>query len=158
MKIHRKKLKDLFEVLNNIHLYEMPISSSFRFMLTSNLQIINAELNQIEFVMKDSQELSDYKNKRIQLLLSLGVMDEETLRNLSEEAKSELEEKMMSLNGEYSDLLAGLDKMESDKKDFMNQEVDLPLKTIHIDKAPDLSKNTANHWGVWNTIKILFHD
>lgn len=158
MKIHRKKIKELFEVLNNINLYEMPISSSFRFLVTSNLQLLSNELNIIEIVMKDPPEWLEYKNKRIELLLSFNVKDEESLKNLNDQSRKELEEKMIVLNQEYATIIERMSVMESDRKDFMNMEIEIPLKTVHIDKAPDLAKNTQNHWGVWNAIKIFFHD
>lgn len=158
MKIYRKKIKELFSILNNMNLYEMPITSSFRFMLTENLQILLNEVTKIDTLMKEPPEISEYKSKRIDILASLDIRDEESLKNLSEENKLILEERMISLNNEYITVLANIDKLESFRNDFMNEEVDLPLKTIHIDKAPNISVDTTNHWGIWNSIKILFHD
>ena len=63
MKIHRKKIKELFSILNNMNLYEMPITSSFRFMLTENLQILLNEVNKIDTLMKEPPEIIEYKNK-----------------------------------------------------------------------------------------------
>lgn len=158
MKIYRKKIKELFSILNNMNLYEMPISSSFRFMLTENLQILLNEVTKIDDLMKEPPEITDYKSKKIELFVALNIKDEESLKNLSEENKKILEEQMISLNAQYAEVLANIDKLEVFRKDFMDEETELPLKIIHIDKAPNISKDIVNHWAIWNSIKILFHD
>ena len=157
MIIYRNNIKTLYYILNSTN-YEMPISSLFRYVVTYNLDVLQQENIKIQNELKIPDEWNVYNKSKQDLLNKYGISSMANFDTLSDENKTSLNSEVHTLNTKYMEIISKVNKINSEKKSFMMEEVDLPLKTIPADKIPSIAATHDNHWAIWNVLKLIAVD
>ena len=63
------------------------------------------------------------------------------------------------MDTEYTELLDEVKELESERSEFIKEEVDLDLKTINVDDMPDIAEdNKYPHWQIWGILETIVVD
>ncbi len=154
MLIKRNSIKNALNVLINTG-FEMPISSTFRYMVTINAELLKNELIAIEAAFSRPPLEKEFQAKQKILLDKFGITNQ-TAKNKELLAQFEIE--MEVLKREYSDVVIAIEKLDSELQEFLITDVDLPLIKIDIKYMPDISKDVKDHWARWQFLQIFVNN
>lgn len=162
MLIQRSAIRSLQHVLNNPDFFEMPISSQFRFMVVSNIKILDVEITKLiafdeGLVLPDS--FPEYEAKRKEALTRFNVSKASDYDSLPPEEASKFESEIKALNTQYAKEISAINTIRIAKEAFYKESIDIPLKTVKLECVPTIStKSGDNHWAIWNTLMPLVVD
>lgn len=158
MKLTRAKVLELNHILANAK-FEMPISARFRYTVSQNVKITKGEIDAINEAFKAPEEINEYNSRRQKIIAESGISTDEEYHEMEEEARKELDDKIKSLDEEYKELLTEVQEIENERSEFLQEEVDLDLKTIKVDDMPDISEdNQYPHWQIWAILETIVVD
>lgn len=160
MQISKLQCVQLLKVLDNTE-YDFPIDSQYRYFITKNLDILKGNSNLFTFqISKDVIDgYEQFQKLRQSTIEKFGIDHMAKFEELSEENKTKLTAEMNLLNDENRSIINENLGLAVRKKEFFSELIDLPLRTIHISKVPNISKKHENtHWAIWNTLKLLIEE
>lgn len=158
MKLTRGKVLELNHVLANTN-FEMPISARFRYTVSQNIKITKEEIDAINEAFQAPEEVNEYTAARQKIVAGAGISTDEEYKSLEEEARKALDENLKALDEQYAELLQEVREIEKERQEFLQEEVDLDLKTIKVDDMPDISEdNQYPHWQIWAVLETIVVD
>lgn len=162
MKLLISDVRNIRNTLNTAEFFEMPISSKFRFMVISNVNILEPEMTKIigfEEGISLPENHAEFEVERKEILSRYGVSAISDFEKMNEKTAKEFENEIADLNIKFNDVVEGLKVIKTIRDEFYSKSVELPLKTINVNDVPVISKAVGdNHWKVWNTIMPLIVD
>lgn len=154
MKIKRSYAVALNNVLNNADkLFKAPIAGRFYYMVSTNKKATADEVKLTMEAFPYDEKYLEYEQRRINMLNEAGVYRNSDIPNLSEEARKDLEERITKFRDENLDVIKNEEAIDAERAKFMEEEIDLPLRTISIDDLPEIV--AEDNWGVYNVIEPL---
>ena len=158
MKLTRGKVLELNHILANTN-FEMPISARFRYTISQNIKVTKSEIDAINEAFQPPEEINEYNTKRQAIITAAGISTDEQYREMEEDARKDLDDKVKALDEEYKELLEEVRAIEEERIEFLKEEVDLDLKTVKVDDMPDISEdNQYPHWQIWAILETIVVD
>jgi len=149
----RKQLIDLGLVLAQAdHIFKQPITGRFYYAATKNRTIAQDEYKITQEAYPESPEIATYDQRRIALINEVGetiregfstlpVPERDAIINSSEltpEKKNALMAKIAELDEEFKDALEEFRKTDAQRNEFLNEWIDVDLKTVKPEEIPDI--------------------
>ena len=171
VKITRKQLIDLGMVLAQAeHIFKQPIAGRFYYAATKNKAIAQEELKLTQEAYPESPEIAEYDQKRIALINEVGETIREGFANLSvqerdiiinsssltAEKKDQLMAKIAELDAEYKDALDEFRKTDVQRVDFLNEEIDVDIKTVKPEEVPEIVDGDA--WKIYGILDAMIKE
>lgn len=158
MKLTRKDVVELDHVLKTTN-YEMPIGARFRYTTSSNLKKTGAEIDEINAAFTIPDQFTKFKEEEAKIYTDFGIKNVADIEALEEEKKQELEAKFDILKEDYADAIEEYNSVEKEKIDFLNETVEIDLKTVKVDDVPDIAEdNIYPHWEIWRVLELIVVD
>lgn len=158
MKLTRKNVVELDHVLKTTN-YDMPIGARFRYATSSNLKVTGAEIDEINAAFPVPDAFKEYKQKETAVYTEFGVQNVNEIASFEEEKKQAIEAKFDALKEEYADAIDEYQAIEKEKFEFLNETIDINLRTVKVDDVPDIAKdNIYPHWEIWRVLELIVVD
>lgn len=158
MKLTRAKVLELNHILSTTN-FDMPLSARFRYTLSQNIKATKTEIDAINEAFQSPEEINVYNKKRQSIITDAGISTDDEYKALESEARAELDAKLATLDGEYTELLEEVRELETERSEFIKEEVDIDLKTINVDGMPNIAEdNQYPHWQIWAILEEIVTD
>lgn len=158
MKLTRKNVVELDHVLKTTN-YDMPIGARFRYTTSSNLKVTGAEIAEINAAFPVPDAYKEFKQKENAVYVEFGVTNINDIAKFEEEKKQALEAKFDALKEEYADAIDEYNAIEKEKIDFLNEEIEINLRTVKVDDVPNIAtENVYPHWEIWRVLELIVVD
>ena len=153
--ITRKQAMELDVVLKTTN-FDFPISGKFRYMMTSNLKVLEKEISEINAAFPPVDKYVEYSKKLNDVKIQYKVTTKESISKLEEDKKLAYEEKIIELDTQYADAIAEQEVVNKERFSFLEEKTELELKTVKPDDVPNIAeKNQFNHWDIWNLLMLV---
>jgi hypothetical protein len=128
-------------------------------MISQNLKITKNEMDSINEAFPLTDAMTAYNTARQKIYADANIVSQAQFDALDHETRLSITSKVDALNAESAATLAEFEKMNTEKLEFLKEEIDLPLKTVTLDLVPDIAeKNELNHWYIWETLQLYIED
>ena len=149
VKFTRMAAVELHHVLQTTN-FDDPIGNRFRYMVTTNLDVLKKEIDEINKAFPEPEKLPEYKTKRNEIYKKYNIEDDKAYAAMPVDTKKILDDEINALETEYKDLIDELKILEAEKKEFLDEEITVKLYKINIDLLPTISKeNRYSGWDIW---------
>ena len=158
MKLTRAKVLELNHILATTN-FDMPLSARFRYTLSQNVKATKAEIDAINEAFQSPEEINVYNQKRQAIIATAGITTDEQYNELEAEPRAALDNQLKALDDEYTELLEEVRELDTERAEFIKEEVDLDLKTINVDDMPNIAEdNQYPHWQIWAILEEIVTD
>jgi hypothetical protein len=153
VEITRRKLIDLHSVLTSAN-FELPINNSFRYSATKNVELIAAEMNDIDSKYVVSDEYIAYQADRKKLLVEFDADTDEKVSDLDEEAIESLKSTLAEFDDKYVDVIAEATELDAARNTYVDEVIQFDLHVVDgPDDIPVLAKaNKLNEWFMFDQL------
>ena len=152
VKFTRLSAMELYHVLQTTN-FDNPILNRFRYMVTTNIDVLKKEVDATNTAFPDPEKLPEYRTKRNEIFKKYDIKDDKSYSEMPVDAKKSLDDEILVLDTEYKDFLIELKKLDAEKEEFLDEEITLKLYKINIDLLPTISKdNKYSGWDIWSVL------
>ena len=152
----RRELIDLHSVLVNTN-FDLPISNKFRFVATSNVDLIADEMNDIDEKFVIPEEYFSVQEGRGKKLAELNADTEKKFNALSDVEREDVQKQIDQYNEDHKEVTELATKVNAERNEYLDVEIDFPLYLIdNVDEIPVLSDdNNINEWLIFKFLTLM---
>lgn len=153
MILKRNQIFNLNSVLSGIN-FGKKLNSRFRFMVHSNVELTQLEVDATNKTFSDSDEIIAFRAARLKIAESYGVKSESDAAKLDPSELDKMNAEIQTLMDANADVIEATEDLYAERDEFMRDDVDIALKTVELKNVPEIPiiKNT-NHWGIWGALR-----
>ena len=152
VKLTRISAMELHHVLQTTN-FDDPMVNRFRYMITTNIEALKKEIDEINKAFPPPEKLSEYQTKRNEIFKKYDIKDDKSYSEMPVDARKSLDDEILVLETEYKDLIDEVKRLEAEKKEFLDEEITVKLYKIDIDLLPTISKdNKYSGWDIWSVL------
>jgi len=149
VKLTRISAMELHHVLQTTN-FDDPMVNRFRYMITTNIEALKKEIDEINKAFPPPEKLSEYQTKRNEIFKKYDIKDDKSYSEMPVDARKSLDDEILVLETEYKDLIDEVKRLEAEKKEFLDEEITVKLYKLKMDLMPTISKNNNySGWDIW---------
>ncbi len=167
----RKKLIDLGRVLSQAkQIFKQPIAGRFYYAVTKNFAIAQEELKLTQEAYPDSPDIIAYDTRRNEIINEFGetlakgfsnmsVIERDAIINspdVDKTKKDGLISKLAALDEEFKDVLEEYHKTEAQRNEFLNEDIEVDIKTVTPDEIPELV--AGDGWTIYSDLDPMIKE
>jgi len=158
--LKRGEVAELYQVLTTTN-FDAPIDNKFRYVASKNAKKTKEEIDEINAAFTPPEDAPKYQKERAETFLKYKVKNDVEYSELADDIKKELDTELGKLDEKYGDLINELKQLSTDKKEFMEETVDISLYLIQDDYLPTISsqqQNGINGWKIWSVLETIMEE
>lgn len=157
MKIKRSYAVALNNVLQNARaLFKSPIAGRFLYMVSTNKKLVEEEVKLTLEAFPYDQKYTDFENERIKMLNEAGIFQNSDIAKLTDEQRIDLENRVNKLREANADAIKAEEDISVERNKFLDEEIDLPLRTIGIEDVPEIV--AEDNWGIFDILSPIIEE
>ena len=161
MKLMRKNVIEINNVLALTN-YDHPISSLFRYAVSKNLKMTKEEIDEINSAFPTPEQVIKYQKERNNVFETYNIRSDIEYKNQPEDVRKSVDDELNALNKKYEEILEEVKELDKDKMEFLEEEIDIPLKTVKIKDVPTISSNQdrikLSGWDIYKILERIVED
>jgi len=176
--ITRRQLIDLGFVLAQAeHIFKQPITGRFYYAATKNKAIAQEEHKLTQEAYPESPDIVKYDQRRVAIINEVGetikdgfsklpVPERDAIINssaLTPEKRDGLVAKIAELDEEFKDVLEEFRKTDAQRGEFLNETIEVDLKTVKPDDVPEIVEDAAkimnsDGWKIYASLEPMIKE
>lgn len=135
---------DMNQAIRNTK-FEGRVSSVFRYSLRKNLEVTQAEVDNMIEAFKPEQEFLDYRKELATLASEYGVQNiddianfDKTIKALPDDKNAEFTRRQTDLADKYKNAIEQQQLADKELQDFLKEKVEIDISMVPAEQCPEL--------------------